>query len=43
MLLHTDSFWLKFLSLLPRRLVWIEQARVGTDCIHWFRVYFIKP
>ena len=40
LLLHRDQLLFKLACLLPRRWVAIEQARVGTDTIHFFTIRF---
>ena len=40
MLMHRDQWLFKLACLLPNRWVWIEQARVGTDTVHYYNVRF---
>lgn len=40
MLLHRTSLLFKLFCLLPHRLVWIESARVGTNCVDFYNVFF---
>ena len=39
-LAHTDGWFTSLCCCLPRRLVWIERARVGTDTVNFVHIRF---